>query len=189
MTEKSTNAPLNGRIPGVFPLNFVLRSDLCPILISNGPMQKIVVLTGAGISAESGLQTFRGQNGLWEGHAIEEVATPEAFHNNPEMVYRFYNLRRAQLEDPAIEPNPAHLALAHLQKTYGEKFTLVTQNVDNLHEQAGNTKAIHMHGELEKIRCLKTGETFLWREDLDASTPHPKGISSKLRPHLSLIHI
>ncbi len=147
-------------------------------------MKKVVVLTGAGISAESGIRTFRGEDGLWEGHSIEEVATPEAFRSNPDLVYKFYNLRRAQLKDPSLQPNPGHLALARLQNTLGENFTLITQNVDNLHEKAGNHKVWHMHGELQKIRCLKTGECFLWKEDLSANTPHPKGIDAKLRPDI-----
>ena len=144
----------------------------------------IVVLTGAGISAESGVKTFRGQDGLWEGHAIEEVATPEAFQRNPALVYQFYNQRRAQLLDSQIKPNPGHKALAQLEKAFPEQTTVVTQNVDNLHERAGNKNIIHMHGELQKARCLKTGESFLWTDDLNETSTHPKGLNSQLRPDI-----
>ena len=98
----------------------------------------IVILTGAGISAESGLKTFRGQDGLWEGHRIEEVATPEAFLRDPDLVYHFYNLRRAQLLSEEVQPNPAHLILADFEKKHSGSFQVVTQNVDNLHEKAGS---------------------------------------------------
>ena len=145
---------------------------------------KIVVLTGAGISAESGVKTFRGSDGLWEGHRIEEVATPEAFHKDPELVYTFYNKRRAQLLEPNLKPNPGHLALAQLEQALGDDFTLVTQNVDNLHERAGNHNVIHMHGELQKIRCLQTGKSYHWEKDLDATTTHPEELNSKLRPDI-----
>ncbi len=145
---------------------------------------KVVVLTGAGISAESGIKTFRDDNGLWEGHRIEEVATPEAFDRNPDLVYQFYNMRRAQLKDPQLRPNDGHLALSRMEEALGDDFTLITQNVDNLHERAGNQRVWHMHGELQKIRCLQTGECFFWDQDLDAKTPHPNGLSSKLRPDI-----
>lgn len=118
----------------------------------------VVVLTGAGISAESGLKTFRDNNGLWEQHKVEEVATPQAFSANPALVYRFYNDRRAQLADPSIRPNAAHVALAHLEKALGEQLTLITQNVDNLHERAGSQRVLHMHGELLSSRCTGSGQ-------------------------------
>ncbi|MEM1293836.1 MAG: Sir2 family NAD+-dependent deacetylase [Verrucomicrobiota bacterium] len=127
-------------------------------------MKSIVILTGAGISAESGLKTFRDSNGLWEGHRPEEVATPEAFAANPDMVHRFYNQRRAQLSE--VEPNAAHLALADLEKSLGDDFLLVTQNVDNLHERAGNTRVLHMHGELGKMRCALCSVTSPCTTDL-----------------------
>ena len=111
---------------------------------------KIVILTGAGISAESGLGTFRDEGGLWAQHRIEDVATPQAFARNPELVHRFYNARRAQAMDAA--PNAAHRALSLLQKQYDGEVVLVTQNVDNLHEKAGGP-AIHMHGELARALC------------------------------------
>ena len=114
--------------------------------------QNIVVLTGAGISAESGLKTFRDSGGLWEGHKVEEVATPEAFIENPTLVHDFYNARRKQLIDSA-KPNLAHKALAEFANQFTGDITLVTQNVDNLHEQAGSKNVLHMHGELLKLRC------------------------------------
>lgn len=111
----------------------------------------IVVLTGAGMSAESGLSTFRDNGGLWEKHDVTDVATPEAFQRNPELVLRFYNERRRQLKD--AQPNPAHKALAELEKNY--RVTIVTQNVDDLHERAGSTQVIHLHGQLTQARSSK----------------------------------
>lgn len=120
----------------------------------------IVILTGAGISAESGIRTFRAADGLWEDHRIEDVATPEAFARNPPLVQRFYNERRRQVQDPAIQPNAAHRALAELEGRWPGDFLLVTQNVDNLHERAGSRKLVHMHGELLKMRCVRSGQVF-----------------------------
>ena len=108
------------------------------------PKHNIVVLTGAGISADSGLQTFRDSNGLWEGHKVEEVATPQAFARNPQMVLDFYNARRRQLQ--TVAPNAAHLALARLADYHHVR--IITQNVDNLHERAGSREVLHLHGEL-----------------------------------------
>lgn len=133
------------------------------------PYRSIVVLTGAGISAESGIKTFRAADGLWENHRIEEVATPEGFAANPVLVHQFYNQRRRQLLQPEIRPNAAHQALArleHAMEEAGGEFLLVTQNIDNLHERAGSRKLIHMHGELLKMRCQETGLCFDIREDL-----------------------
>ncbi|WP_088328580.1 Sir2 family NAD+-dependent deacetylase [Lacimicrobium sp. SS2-24] len=130
----------------------------------------IVVLTGAGISAESGLKTFRDNNGLWEQHRVEEVATPEAFAANPALVYRFYNARRAQLKQDDIKPNAAHLALAALEKACLGDFLLVTQNVDNLHQRAGSEQLIAMHGQLNQARCLKSHKTVVISGDLDSTT-------------------
>lgn len=116
--------------------------------------QRVVVLTGAGISAESGVRTFRDGDGLWEEHRLEDVATPQAWINDPVLVWRFYQARRRQLIE--VEPNPAHEALA----TFADKrehFTLITQNVDDLHERAGNTNTIHMHGRLKTLRCEQSG--------------------------------
>lgn len=112
---------------------------------------RLFVLTGAGISAESGIKTFRDAGGLWEGHAIEEVATPEGFAENPSLVIDFYNQRRKQLKE--VEPNLAHIKLAELMKKMGERMLIVTQNVDDLHERGGAKNVIHMHGELKKLKC------------------------------------
>jgi NAD-dependent deacetylase len=116
----------------------------------------IVVLTGAGISAESGVRTFRAQDGLWENHRIEDVATPEAYSRNPDLVQKFYNDRRRQLADPAIQPNAAHQALARLEREHPGSVLVVTQNVDNLHERGGSRRLIHMHGELLSMFCTRT---------------------------------
>lgn len=120
----------------------------------------IVILTGAGISAESGIRTFRAQDGLWEDHRIEDVATPEAFQRDPELVQRFYNMRRQPLLDNEVAPNQAHFALADLENNLSGSLTLVTQNIDNLHEQGGSNNVIHMHGEILKMRCRLTDNIF-----------------------------
>ncbi len=120
----------------------------------------IVILTGAGISAESGIQTFRASDGLWENHRVEDVATPEGFARDPELVQRFYNERRAQLNAGDVHPNAAHEALARLESEFAGQCLLVTQNIDNLHERAGTQHLIHMHGELNKIRCTHSQEVF-----------------------------
>ena len=132
--------------------------------------KKIVILTGAGISAESGIKTFRDQDGLWENHKIEDVASPEGFRFNPDLVYEFYNLRRAQLLSDEVQPNRAHLALARLQENYKGSITLVTQNVDNLHERGGSKNVIHMHGELMKMRCQNSLEVFSALDHFDGNT-------------------
>lgn len=134
------------------------------------PYRSIVVLTGAGISAESGIQTFRTADGLWENHSIDEVATPEGFAANPVLVHQFYNQRRRQLQGPDIKPNAAHQALARLEHGLsgieGTEFLLVTQNIDNLHERSGSRQLVHMHGELLKMRCSETNLCFDIRDDL-----------------------
>jgi NAD-dependent deacetylase len=127
---------------------------------------EVVVLTGAGISAESGIKTFRDNNGLWEDHRIEDVATPEGFEKDPSLVYQFYNQRRQQLLSPAVKPNKAHVALAKLEAVLGANFTLVTQNVDNLHQQAGSHNVLHMHGSLLSARCLKSHKSIRHFADL-----------------------
>jgi len=119
-----------------------------------GNASNIVVLTGAGISAESGLQTFRGEGGLWCGHRVEDVATPEAFVRNPALVHQFYNERRKGLFAKDIGPNSAHIALAVLQQNWLGEVTVVTQNIDNLHERGGSNDVIHMHGEVCKSFCI-----------------------------------
>ncbi|MGH1371228.1 MAG: Sir2 family NAD+-dependent deacetylase [Cellvibrionaceae bacterium] len=146
--------------------------------------QNIVVLTGAGVSAESGIKTFRAADGLWEDHRVEDVATPEAFDRNRALVQRFYNQRRSQLLD-GIEPNLAHHALADYERRHQGQFTLVTQNIDNLHEQAGSNNLLHMHGEILKARCQNTQEVFDCREDInDASYCTCCHSSNTLRPHI-----
>ena len=145
--------------------------------------RNIVVLTGAGMSAESGVPTFRGEDGLWEGHHIEMVASPEGFARDPKLVHRFYNLRRAALK--TVEPNAGHLALARLEREWRGGFLLVTQNVDDLHERAGSEKLIHMHGELLKARCRKCGVVSTWAEDLSSSTGCPAcEETGGMRPHI-----
>ena len=115
--------------------------------------KSVVILTGAGISAESGVRTFRDNDGLWENHRIEDVATPLAWRNDPELVWKFYQARRNQMQE--VEPNPAHVAIAQLQKNH-QNVTLITQNVDNLHERGGSENVIHMHGKLETLRCERS---------------------------------
>jgi NAD-dependent deacetylase len=117
---------------------------------------RLVVLTGAGVSAESGLSTFRGPDGLWEGQRPEDVATPEAFARDPAMVWRFYNARRAALA--RVEPNPGHRALVDLEQRFAERFTLITQNVDALHRVAGNRRLLEIHGNLTRVRCTGCGQ-------------------------------
>ena len=129
-------------------------------------MARIVVLTGAGISAESGLPTFRGVDGLWEGRRPEDVATPQAFARDPGLVQRFYNARRHTLQTAPVQPNAAHRALARLEAGLNGEVLIVTQNVDDLHERAGSRSLIHMHGELLRARCLACGESIAWRDDI-----------------------
>ncbi|MBR9854194.1 MAG: NAD-dependent deacylase [Algicola sp.] len=141
--------------------------------------QKIVVLTGAGMSAESGLKTFRDENGLWEGHDVMQVASPEGFAQNPELVLEFYNQRRRQLLE--VSPNQGHLALAHLEQTFN--VSIVTQNVDNLHEQAGSSHVVHLHGELFKVRSTVNDNYILdWKKDLVLGDTDENG--HQLRPHI-----
>jgi NAD-dependent deacetylase len=119
--------------------------------ISISQADRVFVLTGAGVSAESGLPTFRASDGLWAGHRIEDVCTPEAWQRNPALVWEFYSARRASGQ--LAQPNPAHLALAKLEARLGDRLLLCTQNVDDLHERAGSVRLVHMHGELAKSRC------------------------------------
>lgn len=117
--------------------------------------KRVTVLTGAGVSAESGVPTFRASDGLWEGHRIEDVATPDGFRRDPGLVWKFYNERRANVTK--VKPNPGHLALAELEKRYGDGFTIVTQNVDGLHQAGGCKNVLEVHGSLRRTRCLKCG--------------------------------
>lgn len=148
-------------------------------------MPNLLVLTGAGVSAESGISTFRDNDGLWEQHRFEDLATPAAFRRNPELVHRFYNQRRAQLS--AVQPNAAHLALAALEQAWGPRgdFLLVTQNVDDLHERAGSKRLLHMHGELRKLRCGACEAVVYHESDagpaLACAACSAKG---RMRPHI-----
>ncbi len=146
----------------------------------------IVVLTGAGVSAESGLDTFRDKSGVWARYDYRDVATPEGFDANPALVHEFYNMRRANLAN--VEPNAAHRALATLEARIvgsGGAFTLITQNVDDLHERAGSQNVIHMHGELKRARCAACSAVHSWAGDLSADTrcPDCKGAGA-MRPHV-----
>lgn len=164
--------------------------------------RRVVVLTGAGISAESGIRTFRGADGLWEDHRIEDVATPEAFERDPILVHRFYNERRRAHEGipdvtgvseqgavspprSPVAPNAGHLALARFEKEFPGDFLLVTQNIDALHERAGSKQLLHMHGELLKMRCARTGKSYSWTQDSSVESVceccRQKG---NLRPHI-----
>jgi NAD-dependent deacetylase len=153
-------------------------------------IRSIVILTGAGISAESGLLTFRDNDGLWCNHRVEDVATPEAFARNPKLVQEFYNMRRAQLAE--VKPNAAHLALGRLAEKFDGEVLLVTQNVDNLHERAlegciprAGFELLHMHGELVKARCSETDTVYDWQGDITPDSLcgccHESGT---LRPHI-----
>ncbi|RNC89786.1 MAG: NAD-dependent deacylase [Allomuricauda sp.] len=139
----------------------------------------VVVLTGAGMSAESGLKTFRDANGLWEGHDVMEVASPQGFAKNPELVFEFYNQRRRQLLQ--VQPNKGHKALVALEEKF--KVTIITQNVDNLHEQAGSSSVLHLHGELFKVRSTVDENHVLdWTQDLVLGDLDAQG--HQLRPHI-----
>jgi len=144
---------------------------------------RIVILTGAGISAESGLATFRGEDGLWEGHRVEDVATPEAFARDPVLVHKFYNARRAQLAE--VEPNAAHRALARLEAEWPGEFLLVTQNVDDLHERAGSKRLIHMHGRNNVAWCLRCSARSPWEATMSEDSECPEcGSAGGLRPDI-----
>ncbi|QJE74131.1 NAD-dependent protein deacylase [Aerophototrophica crusticola] len=145
----------------------------------------IVVLTGAGISRESGLHTFRDADGIWAKVRLEDVATPEAFARDPDRVQAFYDARRRGLMDPAIQPNAAHRALAAFESRWPGPFLLVTQNIDDLHDRAGSKSLVHMHGELLKARCLHCRWVGVHRGDLASHPPCPNcGIPTTLRPHV-----
>ncbi|AKH70455.1 NAD-dependent protein deacetylase, SIR2 family [Spongiibacter sp. IMCC21906] len=147
--------------------------------------KNIVVLTGAGISAESGIKTFRASDGLWEEHRVEDVATPEGFAANPELVHQFYNSRRRQLLGFEVAPNPAHKALAELEARLNGNLLLVTQNIDNLHERAGSGNVLHMHGELLKMRCAYTDRIYEIDGDInEQSRCACCGMRQSLRPHV-----
>lgn len=147
--------------------------------------ERIVVLTGAGISKESGLDTFRDADGIWARVRLEDVATAEAFARDPALVQEFYNARRHGLLDARVEPNAAHAALARLEQHFPGDVLIVTQNIDDLHERAGSRNLLHMHGELLKARCMECGAVIPWREDLSARA-HCQACAAvgMLRPHV-----
>ncbi len=146
-------------------------------------IRNIVILTGAGVSAESGLATFRGPDGLWEGHRVEDVCTPEAYRRDPALVHAFYDARREKLG--TVQPNAAHEALARLDAEWPGELLLVTQNVDDLHERAGSKRLLHIHGELTRGWCLSCGNRFAWTGPMgeEASCPvcHAEG---RVRPDI-----
>ena len=147
------------------------------------PLQNIVILTGAGISAESGLRTFRADDGLWEEHRIEDVCTPEAYVRDAELVHRFYDARRAKAAE--VEPNAAHQALARLEAGWEGDFLLVTQNVDALHERAGSKQVIHMHGELDSGWCLACEQRSVWAGPMGVNARCAScGAEGKVRPDI-----
>ncbi len=143
-------------------------------------IRNIVILTGAGVSAESGIDTFRSAGGLWEQHRVEDVATPEGFARNPDLVLRFYDMRRATIQK--AQPNPAHWALAALDSDWAGDLLIVTQNVDDLHERAGAKRLIHMHGEHLNAWCTACDTRSLWRDTLADRPPCPACGAAALRP-------
>src|SRR4051794_30597151 len=146
-------------------------------------LHKIVILTGAGVSAESGLATFRGPDGLWEGHRVEDVCTPEAFRRDPALVHAFYDARREKLG--TVQPNAAHEALARLDREWPGELLLVTQNVDNLHERAGSKRLLHMHGEVSKGWCLRCDDRFPWDGPMGEGAEGPGcGAQGHVRPDI-----
>jgi NAD-dependent deacetylase len=146
-------------------------------------LRNIVILTGAGVSAESGLRTFRAADGLWEDHRIEDVCTPEAYRRDPALVQRFYDERRAKAA--AVAPNAAHEALARLETGWDGEFLLVTQNVDALHERAGSRRLIHMHGALDSGWCLACDERFAWAGPMGLAARCPScAVEGQVRPDI-----
>ena len=149
------------------------------------PADPIVVLTGAGISRESGLETFRDPDGIWSRVRLEDVATPEGFARDPDQVHAFYNARRRGLLDPAIVPNAAHAALAALEAGWPGGVLIVTQNIDDLHERAGSRNLVHMHGELLKARCARCGDVRAHRSDIAVADACGRcGGTGGMRPHV-----
>jgi NAD-dependent deacetylase len=146
------------------------------------PNDRLFVLTGAGISAESGLATFRGSGGLWNGYRVEKVATPEAWDADPELVWRFYSMRRR--DAMAAEPNAAHLALARVEQKLGDRFYICTQNVDDLHERAGSVRVHHMHGTLFQSRCVKCEMPFADEAQYEVEFPVCETCGEAVRPHI-----
>lgn len=151
-------------------------------LLQIDPDSRLVILTGAGISAESGIQTFRASDGLWENHRVEDVATPDGFIRNPQLVQKFYNERRVATAQ--ARPNQAHFAIAEIQKTLGDRCFLVTQNIDDLHERAGSPQVSHMHGEVFKVRCLDNENHILPWSTTHSEQDRCPICGGKLRPHI-----
>jgi NAD-dependent deacetylase len=177
------SAFFNFRNRGYLVLSFVLRTsdfvlffDLC----NKNKMKRLVILTGAGMSQESGIKTFRDSDGLWENYRIEDVATPEAWERDPELVNDFYNLRRKQLYE--VEPNAAHYALAKLEESY--EVQIITQNVDDLHERAGSTQVLHLHGELKKVRSTADPDLIYTLDGWELRLGDQCEKGSQLRPHI-----
>ena len=154
------------------------------LMLAISPTDRLFVLTGAGVSAESGIPTFRGVGGLWRNHRIEEVASPEAWRRDPQLVWEFYSMRRRVAA--VAKPNPAHLALAELEERLGERLFLCTQNVDNLHEQAGSKRIVHMHGELFKSRCDRCERLpFEHTQSFESPVEIPRcECGGRIRPHI-----
>ena len=154
-----------------------------PLYARRMAVRNIVILTGAGVSAESGLATFRGPDGLWDGHRVEDVCTPEAFRRDPTLVHAFYDARREKLG--TVEPNAAHKALATLDAEWPAELLLITQNVDDLHERAGSKRLLHMHGELAKGWCLACDRRFAWSGPMgEAATCASCQVQGKVRPDI-----
>jgi len=174
--------PSRNSVARMVPLPKVARGEEFAAL-AVGPNDRVFVLTGAGISAESGVRTFRDAGGLWEEHRIEDVATPEGFARDPRLVWRFYSERRKHAG--AVQPNPAHFALAKLQQEIGDRLFLCTQNVDPLHERAGSRDVLHMHGELLKTRCDACDRApFADEGGYDGVPPGCDRCGGRLRPHV-----
>ena len=149
------------------------------------PYKNIVVLTGAGISAESGIRTFRASDGLWEGHNVFDVATPEGYRRDPALVQAFYNQRRQLLQNNTVKPNAAHQALVRLEQELDGEVLIVTQNIDNLHEEAGSKNILHMHGELLKAQCSESGQSVAWGGDITLDDHcHCCQMPAPLRPNV-----
>jgi NAD-dependent deacetylase len=149
-------------------------------------MRSIVILTGAGLSAESGLATFRGPGGLWEGHRVEDVCTPAALARDPQLVHRFYDARRAALA--GVEPNAAHHALARLDREWPGELLVITQNVDDLHERSGAVRLLHLHGALNSALCAACGATRAWTDALPPGARCPECAAPALRPDIVFFH-
>ena len=160
----------------------MIEADLERAAVALRGAKRVAALTGAGVSAESGVPTFRASDGLWEGHRIEEVATPEGWRRNPKLVWEFYNARRANVR--TVSPNPGHVALAELERRFGENFTLATQNVDGLHRAAGSKRVFEVHGSLHRTRCTGCGEVTDRGLEPLSDAPACPACAAPLRPDI-----